>query len=103
MFHTPGECPATHDPGVHAEIALAYLSQENCDFPQRSVLVYVRYRQENTGRMAQEAPPFRFIPSLAVKIELVGLVNQLESSGIHALFNQAERYRSIGGSEEIVR
>src|ERR1039458_3861814 len=90
MFNAPRKSPATHYPRVYRQFVLVSTSRNNCDFAQWPKFVGVGGDREESFRLLQIVLPRRFREPLAIEIELVRLIHELQSARIQGRFAEVD-------------
>jgi len=78
VFNAPRKSTATHHPEVDVHAPILNISEQDSDFPQRPILIFITYGHQKCGWVAQIILPGRLRQTLAVEIKLIGLIDQLE-------------------------
>ena len=102
IFDAAGKCPATQYPAIQAHLPAVRGSNQYRDFSQRAELVFVRRGKQECRRIGEVLFPLLLAEALAVKIELIRLVDQLKRSRVIPGLSKIECDAGFGSLEEIV-
>ena len=102
IFNAAGKRPAAQYPAIEAHLPAVRRSNQHRDFSQSAELVFVRCGKQECCGIGEVPLPLLLAETLAVKIELIRLIDQLKCPHVIPGLNKIECDAGFGSLQELI-
>src|SRR5262249_7014922 len=95
LLDAAGECAAAHHPIIYSRRRALHPAQKNSYLTERAVFILVADAHQEGRWVVKIGRPCSLIQPLSVQVELIRLINQLESPVVVPLLAESDEDRSV--------